>query len=61
MHFPTGADLGCPETDDNSWALPVKTKAMCRWAIGQGFGRIFKCDDDVMVRPEFTPHLVSKV
>ncbi len=52
VYFLTGSDLCCPETDEDYWLLPVKTREMARWAVLSNFQRIYKCDDDVMVVPE---------
>ena len=52
VHFLTGADLGCHETDDEYRLLPRKTAAMVKWALDMKFDRVWKCDDDVMVVPE---------
>jgi hypothetical protein len=41
--------LECPD-DYNS--LSKKTRAVIIWAIGHGYDRIFKCDDDTYVRPK---------
>lgn len=32
--------------------LPAKTQAMFGWALDNGYTHIFKCDDDVYLRPE---------
>jgi len=37
---------------DDYLSLPDKTRAICKWAIDQGFDYIFQCDDDVYLRPE---------
>lgn len=40
------------DVDDGYQGLPAKTQAICRWAYEQGYDFVFKCDDDVYVRPE---------
>ena len=44
--FFTGAELGC---SDKFVDLPEKNRRMCRWAVDNGFDRMFRCDDDTFV------------
>lgn len=46
-----------PKTDevfldclDDYDGLPAKVKAMCRWAVEQGYETVFKCDDDTDIQ-----------
>lgn len=41
--------LDCP---DDYESLPAKTKAMCRWALENGYTHAFFSDDDCYIRPE---------
>lgn len=56
--FLVGDDVGAGEVtadtlrlpcDDNYCALPYKTREFCRWAMGQDFDYVFKCDDDTFI------------
>ena len=38
--------LECPDTYEG---LPEKVRAICSWALGNGFAWLFKCDDDTYV------------
>jgi hypothetical protein len=41
--------LDCPEGRDN---LSLKTRAFCRWALGNPqWDYLFKCDDDTLIQP----------
>jgi hypothetical protein len=42
----TGPDLGVP---DDYLSLPLKTKALCQWALAHGYKRAAKIDDDCYV------------
>ncbi len=46
--------LPCPDTWNH---LPRKTHAMIRWALAQGYDRLFKADDDSYVH---TPRLLAE-
>ncbi len=39
----TGEDLGVP---DDYISLPLKTRAVCKWALGHGYKEMLKTDDD---------------
>jgi hypothetical protein len=37
------------EADDSYEGLPLKTRAICEWALGRGYDYLFKCDTDTYV------------
>jgi hypothetical protein len=41
-----GEKLGVP---DDYLSLPLKTKALCRWALTRGYGSLLKTDDDCYI------------
>ncbi|HEY1068303.1 MAG TPA: hypothetical protein VGE52_19415 [Pirellulales bacterium] len=47
-----GGDTLYVPCDDDYEGLPQKTWCVARWAVEQGFRRLFKCDDDTYVHLE---------
>lgn len=45
-------DEVCLDVDDSYKGLPSKTRAICKWALENGYSFVFKCDDDVYVDPK---------
>jgi hypothetical protein len=43
---PDAVYLGVPDSYDH---LTLKTQAMCRWALDNGYTHLFKCDDDTFI------------
>lgn len=39
------------DVDDSYRGLPSKTKAICKWALDNGYEFLWKCDDDVYLQP----------
>ena len=54
VEFFDGERLGVP---DDYLSLPLKTKALCGWALGHGYNRILKCDDDTYIRVDRLWHM----
>ena len=46
VEFFDGERLGVP---DDYLSLPLKTKAICGWALKYGYKHMIKCDDDVYI------------
>lgn len=40
------------ECDDSYQGLPEKVREIVRWALKNGYDRVLKCDDDVVIRPD---------
>lgn len=40
------------DVPDDYEGLPAKVKAMCAWALANGYDMLFRVDDDVYVRPD---------
>jgi hypothetical protein len=40
------------ECDDSYEGLPSKVRAIVRWALEHGYDYVFKCDDDVVLKPQ---------
>jgi hypothetical protein len=49
VHGDNSILLDCPDDYEH---FTLKTRAVCRWALENGYDRICKCDDDVYLRPE---------
>lgn len=54
VEFFDGKRLDCP---DDYGSLVLKIQAICNWALNNGYSGIWKCDDDVFLRPDKLPKL----
>jgi len=54
VEFFDGQRLQCP---DDYGSLVLKVQAICKWAIAHNYDGIWKCDDDVYLRPDKLPLL----
>jgi len=58
-HTATQGDEVQVDCDDSYEGLPSKVRSIVRWSLDNGYDYMFKCDDDVVLKPEKVLHSTS--